>query len=53
MLAPTTKPRVEDKHAPPAFVPGYLFIQGTRDVAKAWDQFNENSINCAGAVPAP
>jgi RHS repeat-associated protein len=33
------------------FVPGYLYVRGTIDVAKAYDQYNVAVTNCAGAVP--
>ena len=33
------------------FIPGYLFVQGTRDVAKAWNRYNVDLMHCAGAVP--
>jgi RHS repeat-associated protein len=35
------------------FIPGYLYVRGTIDVAKAWDQYNEDMANCAGAVRVP
>jgi len=33
------------------FIPGYLFVRGTRDVTKAWNQYNVGVMNCAGGVP--
>jgi hypothetical protein len=33
------------------FVPGYLYVRGTIDVTRAYDQYNVDVANCAGAVP--
>ena len=33
------------------FIPGYLFYHGTRGVANALNQYNVDTMNCAGAVP--